>query len=47
MPLGELWDLSRLAVDCERDGRYEFFLTSAPLRVSGGVGSPPNVLALK
>ncbi|MGI9657429.1 MAG: cyclase family protein, partial [Gaiellaceae bacterium] len=47
MPLGELWDLRRLAADCERDGRYEFFLTSAPLHVSGGVGSPPNVLALK
>lgn len=47
MPLGELWDLARLAADCERDGRSEFFLTSAPLHVAGGVGSPPNVLALK
>ena len=47
MPLGELWDLRLLAADCERDGRSEFFLTSAPLRLSGGVGSPPNVLALK
>lgn len=47
MPLGELWDLRRLAEDCERDGRSAFFLTSAPLRIGGGVGSPPNVLALK
>ena len=47
MPLGELWDLRALAEDCERDGRSTFFLTSAPLRLPGGVGSPPNVLALK
>ncbi len=47
MPLGELWDLRRLAADCEQDGRSSFFLTSAPLRIGGGVGSPPNVLALK
>ena len=44
MPLG---DVRALAEDCERDGRAEFFLTSAPLRIGGGVGSPPNVLALK
>jgi kynurenine formamidase len=47
MPLGELWDLRALAEDCERDGRSTFFLTSAPLHLPGGVGSPPNVLALK
>ncbi len=47
MPLGELWDLRRLAESCEADGRATFFLTSAPLRLSGGVGSPPNVLAIK
>jgi kynurenine formamidase len=47
MLLGELWDVRALAEDCERDGRAEFFLTSAPLRIGGGVGSPPNVLALK
>lgn len=47
MPLGELWDLRRLADACEADGRSAFFLTSAPLCVTGGVGSPPNVLALK
>ena len=41
------WHWVALAEDCERDGRAEFFLTSAPLRIGGGVGSPPNVLALK
>jgi hypothetical protein len=47
MPLGELWDLDALAEDCAADGRYEFFLTSAPLYVPGGVGSPINAYALK
>ena len=47
MPIGELWWLDDLALDCAADGRYEFFVTSAPLNVPGGVGSPPNALALK
>ncbi|HEY8491533.1 MAG TPA: cyclase family protein [Dehalococcoidia bacterium] len=47
MPIGELWYLSELAEDCARDGVYEFLLTSAPLHVPGGVGSPPNALAIK
>jgi kynurenine formamidase len=47
MPLGELWDVQRLAGDCATDGVYDFLLTSAPLFVPGGAGSPPNVLALK
>ena len=47
VPLGELWDVQHLAADCAADGRYEFMLTSAPLRLGGGVGSPPNALALK
>jgi hypothetical protein len=47
MPMGELWDLDALAVDCAADGRYEFMLVSAPLYVPGGVGSPPNAYALK
>ncbi len=44
---GELWDLSALSVDCAADGVYEFQLTAAPLRVTGGVGSPLNPVALK
>jgi kynurenine formamidase len=47
MLVGELWDLEALAADCAEDGVYEFMLTSAPLNVPGGVGSPPNALAIK
>lgn len=47
MNIGELWWLADLADDCAADGVYEFFLTSAPLNVPGGVGSPPNALAIK
>jgi kynurenine formamidase len=47
MPIGEMWNLEALAEDCAADGRYDFFLTSAPLNVPGGVGSPPNAVAIK
>jgi kynurenine formamidase len=47
MPLGELWVLGPLAADCAADGVYECFLTSAPLNVAGGAGSPANALAIK
>ncbi len=47
LAIGELWDLSRLAADCAEDGRYEFFVTSAPLNKLGGIGSPPNAIAFK
>ena len=47
MPIGELWWLADLADDCAADGVYDSFLTSAPLNVPGGVGSPPNALAIK
>jgi hypothetical protein len=47
LALGELWWLADLAADCARDGVYEMFLTSAPLNVPGGVGSPANALAIK
>ncbi len=47
MPIGEMWNLEELAADCASDKRYEFFVTSAPLNVPGGVGSPPNALAIK
>jgi len=45
--LGEMWYLEELAEDCSADKRYEFLLTSAPLNLRGGVGSPPNALAIK
>jgi kynurenine formamidase len=47
MALGELWYLEGLANDCAEDGRYSFFFTSAPLNKQGGIGSPPNAIAIK
>lgn len=47
MALGELWKLDELAADCAEDGRYDFFLSCKPLNIVGGVGSPPNALAIK
>lgn len=47
MPIGEMFYLEALADACAQDGRYEFFLTSAPLNKLGGVASPPNALAIK
>src|SRR6266508_931215 len=47
MPIGEMWWLEDLATDCAQDGAYEFLLTSAPLNIPGGVGSPPNAIAIK
>jgi hypothetical protein len=44
--IGELWDLKALSETCKKLGRYEFFFTSIPLNVPGGIGSPPNALAL-
>jgi kynurenine formamidase len=45
--LGEMWDLDALAVDCAADGVYEFFLTAAPIPVTGAVGAPVNPIAVK
>jgi kynurenine formamidase len=47
MPIGELWDLDALAEACAADGRYAFLLTSAPMHLRHGVGSPPNALAVR
>jgi kynurenine formamidase len=45
--IGEMWDLDALAADCAADGVWEFFLTAAPLPVTGAVGSPVNPIAIK
>lgn len=45
--LGELWRLGPLARACEADGSYAFLLTAKPLNLVGGVGSPPNAMAIK
>ncbi len=45
--LGEMWDLDGLGADCAVDGVYDFFLTAAPLPVTGAVGAPVNPIAIK
>lgn len=45
--IGEIWDLDALADDCKADGVYEFWLTAAPLPITGAVGSPVNPIAVK
>ena len=45
-PIGELFDLERLSQHCRATGRYTFFLSSVPLKVPGGVASPPNAVAI-
>ena len=47
LAIGELWNLEGLAGDCARDRVYESFFVSKPLNLRGGVGSPPNALAIK
>ena len=47
LPIGECWMLDALARDCAADGRYTFQLISVPLNLSGGVGSPPQAVAIK
>jgi kynurenine formamidase len=47
MPLGEYWWLDDLAAACAVDGRYTCLLVSVPLDVRGGVGSPPQAVAIR
>lgn len=47
MAMGELWKLDELAAACAADGVREFFLTVKPLHLRGGVGSPPNAIAIR
>ena len=46
LTLGEMFDLEALAADCAKDGVWEFLFTAPPLKVTGGVGSPLNPLAV-
>ncbi len=47
LTLGEMFVLDELAADCAADGVWECLFTAPPLRVTGGVGSPLNPLAVK
>jgi hypothetical protein len=46
LPIGEMFDLEALSNKCKELGRYSFFLSSVPLKVPGGVASPPNAVAI-
>lgn len=46
VPIGELWDLEALSQKCRQENRWTFLVTSSPAYIPGGVGSPPNALAL-
>ncbi|KAL4886236.1 hypothetical protein BJY04DRAFT_213768 [Aspergillus karnatakaensis] len=46
MPIGEYFDLEKLGEKCRERGRWSFFLASVPLKVPGGVASPPNAVAI-
>ncbi|KAI1262119.1 hypothetical protein F5Y18DRAFT_160580 [Xylariaceae sp. FL1019] len=45
-PIGELFDLEKLADTCKKEGRWSFFCSSEPCNVPGGVASPPNAVAI-
>ncbi|KAF2791664.1 hypothetical protein K505DRAFT_351145 [Melanomma pulvis-pyrius CBS 109.77] len=44
--IGEMWDLERLCEKAEELGRWTCFVSSVPLKVPGGVASPPNAVAI-
>jgi kynurenine formamidase len=46
MALGELWWLEDLARACRDEGVWEFFVSSTPVNMPGGIGSPANALAI-
>jgi len=47
LTFGEMFDLDALADDCAADGVWEFFFAAPPLKITGGIGSPLNPLAVK
>ncbi|MFI6309674.1 cyclase family protein [Nocardia fusca] len=47
MPLGEYWWLDDLGSACAADRQYTFLFVSVPLNVRGGVGSPPQAVAIR
>ena len=47
LTLGEMFALDELAADCARDGVWEVLFSAPPLKVTGGIGSPLNPLAVK
>lgn len=47
LPIGEMWDLEALALDCAQDHVYQFMLVAPPLYIPRAVGSPLNPIAIK
>lgn len=45
--IGEMWDPDALAGACAADRTYDFFLTAAPLKITGAVGAPVNPVAVR
>ncbi|OAG09723.1 uncharacterized protein CC84DRAFT_1235575 [Paraphaeosphaeria sporulosa] len=46
VPIGEMFDLERLAELCKKLNRWTFFVTSSPLNHPRAVSSPPNCMVL-
>ncbi len=45
--IGEMFNFEALSADCAETGEYRCLFTSSPLNIRGGVGSPPNAMAIK
>lgn len=45
-PIGESFDLERLAERCRERQRWSFFFCSVPLNIPRGVASPPGAVAI-
>jgi len=46
MLIGELFDLEKLATEYRKLKKWIFFFSSVLLKVTGGVASPPNGVAI-
>ncbi|KAI1335077.1 hypothetical protein F5Y15DRAFT_399502 [Xylariaceae sp. FL0016] len=46
MPIGEMFDLEKLAETCKKLQRWTFFVSSSPFNMPGGISSPPNAQAI-
>ncbi|KAH7166592.1 putative cyclase-domain-containing protein [Dactylonectria macrodidyma] len=46
MPIGESFDLEKLAETCREEERWSFMFVSVPLDVPGGIASPPGAVAI-
>jgi kynurenine formamidase len=44
-PIFDNLDLEAVANEAQRQNRWEFLFTSAPLKIQGGTGSPLNPIA--